>query len=36
LAERLRTLRNYGSKVKYVNLERGVNSRLDELQAAFL
>jgi dTDP-3-amino-3,4,6-trideoxy-alpha-D-glucose transaminase len=36
LAERLRTLRNYGSRVKYVNLERGVNSRLDELQAAFL
>jgi dTDP-4-amino-4,6-dideoxygalactose transaminase len=36
LAERLRALRNYGSKVKYVNLERGYNSRLDELQAAFL
>lgn len=36
LADRLRTLRNYGSKVKYVNLERGFNSRLDELQAAFL
>ena len=36
LAERLRVLRNYGSKVKYVNLERGVNSRLDELQAALL
>jgi dTDP-4-amino-4,6-dideoxygalactose transaminase len=36
LAERLRTLRNYGSKVKYVNVERGLNSRLDELQAAFL
>ncbi len=36
LAERLRTLRNYGSKVKYVNLERGYNSRLDEMQAAFL
>jgi dTDP-3-amino-3,4,6-trideoxy-alpha-D-glucose transaminase len=36
LAERLRVLRNYGSKVKYVNLERGFNSRLDELQAAFL
>lgn len=36
LADRLRTLRNYGSKVKYVNLERGLNSRLDELQAAFL
>jgi dTDP-4-amino-4,6-dideoxygalactose transaminase len=36
LAERLRVLRNYGSRVKYVNLERGVNSRLDEMQAAFL
>jgi dTDP-3-amino-3,4,6-trideoxy-alpha-D-glucose transaminase len=36
LAERLRTLRNYGSRVKYVNLERGFNSRLDEMQAAFL
>ena len=36
LAERLRVLRNYGSRVKYVNLERGFNSRLDELQAAFL
>ena len=36
LAERLRALRNYGSRVKYVNLERGLNSRLDELQAAFL
>lgn len=36
LAGRLRTLRNYGSQAKYVNIERGVNSRLDELQAAFL
>ncbi len=36
LADRLRTLRNYGSKVKYVNIEAGVNSRLDELQAAIL
>ncbi|HYR66924.1 MAG TPA: DegT/DnrJ/EryC1/StrS family aminotransferase [Reyranella sp.] len=36
LAERLRALRNYGSRVKYVNLERGFNSRLDEMQAAFL
>lgn len=36
LADRLRTLRNYGSKVKYVNVEAGVNSRLDELQAAIL
>ena len=36
LDDRLRTLRNYGSKVKYVNIEAGVNSRLDELQAAIL
>ena len=36
LAERLRALRNYGSRVKYVNIERGYNSRLDEMQAAFL
>lgn len=36
LAERIRQLRNYGSKVKYEHVERGVNSRLDELQAAFL
>ncbi|MBS0519004.1 MAG: DegT/DnrJ/EryC1/StrS family aminotransferase [Proteobacteria bacterium] len=36
LADRLRVLRNYGSRVKYVNVERGYNSRLDELQAAFL
>lgn len=36
LAERIRVLRNYGSKVKYYNLEKGLNSRLDELQAALL
>jgi dTDP-4-amino-4,6-dideoxygalactose transaminase len=36
LADRLRTLRNYGSRQKYVNIERGYNSRLDEMQAAFL
>ena len=36
LAERLRSLRNYGSKVKYHNDEPGFNSRLDELQAAVL
>lgn len=36
LADRIRTLRNYGSKVKYYNLEKGFNSRLDELQAALL
>jgi len=36
LAERVRVLRNYGSKIKYYNEERGINSRLDELQAALL
>ncbi|WP_396196927.1 DegT/DnrJ/EryC1/StrS family aminotransferase [Flavobacterium sp.] len=36
LAEVLFSLRNYGSKVKYENDRLGVNSRLDELQAAFL
>ncbi|PKL49118.1 MAG: aminotransferase [Candidatus Riflebacteria bacterium HGW-Riflebacteria-2] len=32
----LRALRNYGSQVKYENLYQGINSRLDELQAAIL
>ena len=36
LADRLRHTRNYGSKQKYINEYVGVNSRLDELQAAFL
>lgn len=36
LAERVRRLRNYGSSRKYVHEEQGVNSRLDELQAALL
>lgn len=36
LAERVRLLRNYGSKEKYYNEEKGINSRLDELQAALL
>ena len=36
LADRVRILRNYGSKKKYENESRGYNSRLDELQAAFL
>ncbi len=36
LAERARELRNYGSKVKYYHERKGFNSRLDELQAAFL
>jgi len=36
LAECLRALLNYGSHFKYQNLYKGVNSRLDELQAALL
>ena len=33
---KLKALRNYGSKVKYVNEYVGCNSRLDEIQAGFL
>ncbi len=36
LAERLRLLRNYGSRIKYQHDLPGYNTRLDELQAAFL
>jgi dTDP-4-amino-4,6-dideoxygalactose transaminase len=36
LADRVRLLRNYGSRKKYYNEIKGVNSRLDSLQAAFL
>ena len=36
LAERIRILGNYGSSVKYVNEVKGVNSRLDPIQAAVL
>lgn len=36
LAQVLRALRNYGSHEKYKNLYQGVNSRLDEIQAAIL
>lgn len=35
-AEKLRMMRNYGSKVKYHNEIEGINSRLDEMQAALL
>ncbi len=36
LAKALRSLRNYGSQQKYHNERMGYNSRLDEMQAAFL
>lgn len=36
LADRIRVLRNYGSRVKYINEVQGYNSRLDPLQAAVL
>ena len=36
LAERIRALGNYGSDYKYHHVYKGQNSRLDELQAAFL
>ncbi len=36
LAETISALRNYGSHKKYENIYKGINSRLDEIQAAFL
>jgi dTDP-4-amino-4,6-dideoxygalactose transaminase len=36
LADRIRVLRNYGSRVKYVNEVQGYNSRLDPIHAAVL
>ncbi|MEI6348841.1 MAG: DegT/DnrJ/EryC1/StrS family aminotransferase [Bacteroidota bacterium] len=36
LAEVIRAIANYGSKVKYQNEFQGLNSRMDEIQAAFL
>ena len=36
LASAVRALLNYGSHIKYQNLYKGINSRLDELQAALL
>jgi dTDP-4-amino-4,6-dideoxygalactose transaminase len=36
LARTISTLRNYGSEKKYENIYKGLNSRLDEIQAAFL
>jgi dTDP-4-amino-4,6-dideoxygalactose transaminase len=36
VAERVRLIANYGSSKKYLHEVQGCNSRLDELQAAFL
>ncbi len=36
LADKIRALRNYGSKIKYYNIYQGINSRLDEIQAGIL
>ncbi|WP_318435528.1 DegT/DnrJ/EryC1/StrS family aminotransferase [Photobacterium leiognathi] len=36
LAQAIKALRNYGSHKKYENIYQGVNSRLDEIQAAML
>ena len=36
LADKIRAIRNYGSNVKYHNIYKGVNSRLDEIHAAVL
>lgn len=36
LAKSIRAIANYGSNQKYVNIYKGLNSRLDELQAAVL
>jgi dTDP-4-amino-4,6-dideoxygalactose transaminase len=36
LASLVRALGNYGSKIKYINEYQGLNSRTDEIQAAFL
>lgn len=36
LAQTIRALANYGSKEKYVNIYQGLNSRIDEIQAAVL
>lgn len=36
LAQKIRAIRNYGSHIKYHNIYKGINSRLDEIQAAVL
>ena len=35
-AEKIRVFGNYGSRIKYINEEKGINSRLDPIQAAIL
>lgn len=36
IADKIRVIRNYGSRIRYYNEVQGYNSRLDEIQAAFL
>lgn len=36
LADKVRSIANYGSSIRYCNQEKGINSRLDEIQAAVL
>lgn len=36
LAKKIKILRNYGSEKKYYHIYKGFNTRLDEMQAAFL
>jgi dTDP-4-amino-4,6-dideoxygalactose transaminase len=36
IADRVRILRNYGSRTRYQNEVKGINSRLDPIQASFL
>ena len=36
IEDKIRVLRNYGSRIKYVNEQKGINSRLDPIQAAAL
>ena len=36
IADKIKALSNYGSDYKYHNIYKGINSRLDELQAGFL
>ena len=36
MAKKIKILRNYGSEKKYYHIYKGFNTRLDEMQAAFL